>query len=292
MEAKLRLASTTSYSRPEEGQGTSKGDRDMGKYSPRPHRETVTDKDGGKKTVFFFMDNSDFNAFTPEVLGLGDITKPSIRVEALAASFDLTGFTKFCSQVDPHLCVPEFLSSFLDWLFKQLLTEFVTESHEGGKQLWASLPFMAKFTGDGVLFLWNTKGMRPTAIGNVIASLANICQNYEAYFYPEMKKRVTEIPTRLRCGVARGAVCSVGDREDYVGPCINIACRLNKLSPLSFCFSQRGLAIEKHLMPDGVERFLLRRVSIRGIGDSELVYVPAKEFKRLRKADREAFRTP
>jgi hypothetical protein len=264
----------------------------MGKYSPRPHRQVITDKKGDKTTVYYFLDNPDFDAFKPDVLGLGDITKPSIRVEALAASFDLTGFTKFCSQVDPHLCVPEFLSSFLDWLFKQLRTEFVTKSHRGGRQLWASLPFMAKFTGDGVLFIWNTKGMNPKAIGNVIASLGNICQNYEAYFYPEMKMRVTETPTRLRCGIARGAVYSVGDREDYVGPCINLACRLNKLSPLSFCFSQRGLDIEKHMMPDCVGRFLLRRVLIRGIGDNELVYVPNAEFKRLRKPARAVFRTP
>lgn len=264
----------------------------MGTYSKKPHSEIVTGKDGHKITAKFFLDNADFDAFNPKILGLGNITKPSIRVEALAASFDLTGFTRFCSQVDPHLCVPEFLSSFLDWLFEQLRTELVDVSYEKGKMLWAALLFMAKFTGDGVLFLWDTEGMTPKSIGNVIASLANICQKYAAVFYPEMKRRVSEAPKTLRCGIARGAVFSVGDREDYVGPCINIACRLHKLSTLSFCFSQRGLAIEKHMTEDSVKRFLLKRVSIRGIGDNELVYVFDDEFAQLPEADKDSFTQP
>jgi hypothetical protein len=66
----------------------------------------------------------DFNAFGPAVLGLGDLARDGAYVQALAAFFDLEGFTDFCSQVDSHLVIPEFLSRYLNWLFRGLAEEF------------------------------------------------------------------------------------------------------------------------------------------------------------------------
>ena len=57
--------------------------------------------------------NETLGKFNSSILGLGDIGLPSKELEAIAAVFDLAGFTKFCNQVDSHLAVPKYLSSFL-----------------------------------------------------------------------------------------------------------------------------------------------------------------------------------
>jgi len=97
------------------------------------------------------IDNAQFEGFNPSILGLGDISQPSREIEALAAVFDLAGFTRFCNQVDPHLAVPRFLSRFLDWLFTRIKTGLTEATYGDRKALWAELPFMAKFSGDGMI---------------------------------------------------------------------------------------------------------------------------------------------
>lgn len=63
----------------------------------------------GRELLFDVYTDSQYKRFNYKVLGLGDISLPSQQREAVAAVFDLTGFTNFCKQVDPHLCVPTFL---------------------------------------------------------------------------------------------------------------------------------------------------------------------------------------
>ena len=92
----------------------------MGRIDLEEQHSTVT-LEGGQKYMKVVTLNSDkFDMFNPDVLGLGDIGTASKQVEALAAMFDLSGFTNFCGQVDPHLAVPEYLSSFLDWQFGEI----------------------------------------------------------------------------------------------------------------------------------------------------------------------------
>ena len=88
----------------------------MGRIYLEEKHSTVTLEDGKKSIKLVALDNEQFDRFNPGVLGLGDIGAPSKQVDALAAVFDLEGFTSFCSHVDPHLAVPEYLSRFLDWL--------------------------------------------------------------------------------------------------------------------------------------------------------------------------------
>lgn len=246
----------------------------------------------GKQNRVRLLANEEFDRFNPDALGLGDISSPSSQVEALAAVFDLSGFTNFCSQVDPHLAVPEYLSRFLDWLFAEIKAGFVKESTEEEKTLWAGLPFLAKFLGDGVLFLWDTRDMGGAEICNVVTSLWEICGNYSLAFYPMIRKIVTQPPKLLRCGIARGTVFSVGNGEDYVGPCINIAARLQKLSSLTFCFSRRGFDIENHMPGETAAKYVLKILSLRGIGEEELVWVRREEFDDLQAEEKSSFRNP
>ena len=264
----------------------------MGRIALEEQHKTVTLEGGQKFIKLVTLTNEQFDRFNPDVLSLGDLGSPSTRVEALAAIFDLSGFTSFCSQVDPQLAVPEYLSRFIDWLFGEIRKGSVRESHEEEKILWASLPFLAKFLGDGVLFLWDTKNMGGAEICNVVTSLWEICANYVRQFYPIIKRLVAQTPKVLRCGISRGMVVSVGNGEDYVGTCINSAARLQKLSLLTFCFPRRGFDIEKHMPEETATKYVLKSVSLRGIGEDELVWVRKEEFDGLQDEEKALFRSP
>lgn len=158
------------------------------------------DKEGDEVVT---LSKADFRSFNTSVLGLGPISKDSQYREALAALFDLEGFTHFCNQIDPHLVVPEYLERFLKWIFEKISAEFKIEEESNKIHLWAPLPFFAKFMGDGVLFLWSTEKVGSKLIGNVVVSLLEICQSYENGFLPTVRASFVKPPPRLRCGVYR-----------------------------------------------------------------------------------------
>lgn len=149
--------------------------------------------------------------FNPKVLGLGDIGAKSEQIGVIAAFFDLSGFTSFCSQVDPHLSMPKFLNEFVKWLFEQIKRELQVKEVSDGIACYSEVPFFAKFMGDGVLFLWNTKGMDDVMICNIATTVWEVCDNYYSVFIPRLKGHWSYYPNSVRCGVACGNVCSVGN---------------------------------------------------------------------------------
>ena len=50
---------------------------------------------------------------------------------------------------------------------------------------------------------------------------------------------MSRVPLKLRCGIARGQIMSIGDASLFVGPCINVAARLQKLGKFSLPFKKR-----------------------------------------------------
>jgi class 3 adenylate cyclase len=234
-----------------------------------------------------------FERFSPEALGLGNLTTDAKEIDTIAAMFDLEGFTNFCKQIEPRLSVPLFLSSFLDWLMTNLRDEMRNKEHPEGIELWCPLPYFVKFMGDGLLVLWDSTDMPPVARRNVIVSCKIISLNYESTFLPAMRSKVSVTPPRLRCGVARGTVFSVGDSNDYVGPCINMAARIQKLSSLTFTFNRRGFDLEA---PDADVFFRevtsIKAVTIRGVGEDELIGVDKTEFESLPVEQQAQFRDP
>ncbi len=228
--------------------------------------------------------------FNPTILGLGDLATSSRRVEAMAAMFDLGGFTNFCKQIDPHLSVPVYLSRFLGWLMGELKKETVIKNHATGSELYHPLPFFLKFMSDGLLILWDCEAMGATNISNVVVSLHRICQRYTSEFLPKINQAVVEPPSVLRCGIARGTVFSVGDSSDYVGSCINMSARLEKLPGVHFAFNMRGIYLHETVVKEGL--FLVQKVAIRGIGDNELISVTNRDLAKMNEADRKLYRKP
>lgn len=232
-----------------------------------------------------------FRQFNSSLLDLGDISAIGEERNALAAVFDLEDFTSFCSQIDPHLVIPEYLSTFLDWLFWSISHNVIQKEEKRSIVLWCQLPFYAKFLGDGVLFLWDTKTLEPEMMGNIVQSLRSICEEYRKKLLPEITKSVsTRAPTRLRCGIARGKIVPIGEEKDFVGPCINLASRLQKLEEFSFAFSNRGFASERCFTPRAQKDFVLIKAPIRGIGEGELIYVLKSEFRLLDNDEKKKFK--
>ena len=79
------------------------------------------------------IDNKTIKQFNPSMLELGDICAPCQEKEAVAAVFDLTGFTAFCNQVDSYLAIPRFLNDFLEWFFSNIRQK-ITEKDSRGPQ--------------------------------------------------------------------------------------------------------------------------------------------------------------
>jgi class 3 adenylate cyclase len=237
------------------------------------------------------FDRETLRQFNPSVLELGDINGPCREKEAVAAAFDLTGFTNFCNQVDAHLAIPRFLNDFLEWFFSNIRNRLTEDDLGESITLWTGLPMMVKFLGDGLLLLWDSRKMSEEQICRLAATLYQICNDYRADFYPRLSLLVNKPPAILRCGVARGKVYGIGNDREYVGHCINNASRLSRLGSLTFCFPHRGFQVREHMPAEFRQVFVPKYVSIRGVGDNELVWVPREEYNRLPAKNREMFRS-
>ena len=238
------------------------------------------------------LDNQTFDSYNPSLLGLGDINARAAEVEAVAAIFDLSGFTRFSNQVDPQLTIPQFLNYFLSWLFDSVKNGLMTNSFADHKELWADLPFLTKFLGDGVLFLWDTKGMAESRICDIVSVLHDICYGYRYQFYPWISKEIAHPPNILRCGIGRGKVFSVGNGRDYIGHSINIASRLQKLSLLTFCFPRRGFDVKNQMRGSLREKVIQKRVNFRGFLETDLIWVLKDEFAGLPDKEKVYFKQP
>jgi len=244
----------------------------------------------GAGAPYLTLTRKQFSAFNADVIGLGDIATPSQSVSALAAIFDLEGFTKFCSQADPHLSVPQFLGRFLSWITEKLKKESLAKRNPvaGKYHLWHRLPFYMKFLGDGLLVLWDVSEMDPIDVMNIVVSLDAILEDYED-LYEKMCLECVDPPSRLRCGIARGTVFSIGGGADFVGPCINMAARLQKLPGLTFAIARRGLDLrdaERSFRKD----IVCKKIDVRGFGAGDLMCIRLSEFKKLRKKQRQFYR--
>jgi class 3 adenylate cyclase len=253
----------------------------------RRPRVAMTGRLTGEKIIH---NSQSVNRFNPSLLNLGDISLPCREKEAVAAVLDLTGFTAFCSQVDSYLAIPRFLKDFLDWFFNSIRNGLSEEMFNDRREFWADFPQLVKFLGDGVLLVWDAHRMDEGEICRLVTLLYGICRNYRKEFYPRVSRLVNKPPTVLRCGIARGKVFTIGSGKDCVGHCINNASRLSHLDYLTFCFPHRGFPVREYLPAEELRPFVLKYVSIRGVGTDELVWVVREEFERLPEKERGLFR--
>lgn len=255
----------------------------------RPKRQKINGGNG-QQSKTKLLDTEIVNQFEPSLLDLGDFKAPCEEMEAVVAVFDLTGFTKFCNQVDAYLGIPRFLNDFLEWFFRSI-REGLTEEEYGSRcKIWAEFPVLVKFMGDGLMLIWESQRMTEGQICRLAATFYDICYAYRHDFYPRISMAVNKPPRVLRCGVARGKVFNIGDGRDYVGHCINNASRLCHIRPLTFCFPHRGFQVREHMPVEYYRLFSPKYVSVRGVGENELVWVVKREYEMMADKERNMFR--
>ncbi len=224
----------------------------------------------------FLLPKAELQQFTPDILGLGNIRAVATR-DCLAAVFDLEGFSTFCNSRDPHLYVPGFLEEFLTWITGELRApDAAAPANEDDAVLRHPLPVYAKFLGDGLLILWDLAGHLDEVVDRISETCRLTTEQYRLSFVPSaMNSLSLQPPMRLRCGVARGNVLSI-DGNDFVGPCINAAARLQSLPGITFAVSSHGLSSLFRKHPE------YKRVTanLRGIG-KEMVYILKEELENL-----------
>jgi hypothetical protein len=233
-----------------------------------------------------------WNMFGKSILDLGEIGKKTRTINSLCAIFDLEGFTHFCSQIDPQLAIPIFLDEYIKWFFDTIKQETKQKGFSNGIKVWHRLPFYAKFMGDGFLFLWNIENTGPISQKNIIQTCSNICCKYIDDFYPAIRKKVSDAPKKLRCGIVKGNVYTVGNGNDFIGPCINNASRLQKLPGISISFSNRGFIFDDEMSAEINQTWIEKKVFIRGIGDAELVYIMRKEYSKMTQDEKANYKRP
>ena len=147
--------------------------------------------------------------------------------------------------------------------------------------------------GDGLLVLWDCEDLDAVGPLNIIVSLSEICDRYKMKFVPDLSKVVVDPPPSLRCGIARGTVFSVGNGSDYVGSCINMAARVQKLPGVSFVFNRRGFDLEgKDVVSFFNKEVSVRKVMIRGIGEAELIGVLNEDLATMSEEDAALYKKP
>jgi class 3 adenylate cyclase len=233
-----------------------------------------------------------WDEFCFDLLELGDLnTKPKNR-DVVCSIFDLEGFTSFCQQIDPSIVVPYFIREYLNWFFTSIKKETIAKIEKEGIRTYHELPFFIKFLGDGLLILWDITILGIVGQFNIIKTCDNICVKYRKEFYPEIKKEIQNIPPKIRCGITKGFVFSIGNGSDYLGPCINLASRLQKLPGISVSFSHRGFNTLNENYKDAFNVWECKSVEIRGMNYRELVYIKKEEFEELNSSDRLFFLEP
>ena len=83
---------------------------------------------------------------------------------------------------------------------------------------------------------------------------------------------------------------SLGNGEDYVGSCINVASRLQKLPGLTFAVAQKGIDLDEVKEHAFWKEITVRQVALRGIGEDELIYAHGSEIATLKARDRKFYR--
>ena len=110
---------------------------------------------GGRR--FLSTKRSDLEVLCPSIFNSPEDQSGNVkptRYDAVAAVLDLEGFTDFCdAQREPQLSIPRFVDAFLDWLFKEMKSQFVRKNRGDDVVLWCRFPYVVKYTGDGLLLI-------------------------------------------------------------------------------------------------------------------------------------------
>ena len=207
---------------------------------------------------------------------------------AIAASFDMSGFSRFCLHPNAHGYLNRYLShlfGLFDNAFKDLGRDLWKDT---SKLVQVPRPDSNKYTGDGALLLWvrdNNDDFTNELCTSVVKALRDFQMQLPIKIAEwERQWRVNDLPKSARFGIALGPVHPLekadflGLREvvDHAGYCINLAVRLQDHCP------EVGFIVQSLLHPqlDGLRQ--LKALNMKGSAD-EAVYVFDEDLLRALK---------
>lgn len=205
---------------------------------------------------------------------------------AVAASFDISGFSSFCRQPNAHAYLNRYLAALFDF-FDASFEDGWRDFWEGGKnRTQVQRPDFIKYTGDGALMLWLrdsgeefTSEFCTALVGAFRHFQLELPKNVAAW---ESHWRVPSLPKRARLGIALGPVNSLtssngslfDETTDYAGYCINLAVRLQDHCP------DVGFIVHQPVQPKLPKLLELDAKRMKGATD-EPVYVFSDDFERF-----------
>jgi class 3 adenylate cyclase len=208
---------------------------------------------------------------------------------ALAASFDLSGFSPFCLHPNAHAYLACYIANLFD-LLESSFAEIPALQTTPSKPAQAPLPTLSKYTGDGALLLWvaDTAAEFTSAYStSIVLALRRFQQCLPARVATwEKEWHTNSLPCRARVGIAAGPVqrlkrqvdTLIPETMDYAGYPINLAVRLQDHCP------EVGFMIHQPVQPQLDGLLAMRAVKPKGALD-EPVYVFAEDYQHLSQKD-------
>jgi class 3 adenylate cyclase len=207
---------------------------------------------------------------------------------AIAASFDMSGFSKFCQRHDAHAYLNRYLSHLFkafDDAFEDGWRDFFKDAE---KLVQVPRPDFVKYTGDGAIVLWvrdSGEEFSNDFCTSVVAALRNFQTQLPGKVSQwEMQWKALNFPRLARFGIATGPVhplstrrgsvlLDTGEVVDHAGYCINLAVRLQDHCP------DVGFIVHAPVQPQLKGMVQLKALKMKGSMD-EPVFVFESDYQR------------
>ncbi|MEW6664102.1 MAG: hypothetical protein AB1512_02630 [Thermodesulfobacteriota bacterium] len=205
-------------------------------------------------------------------------TKADTAVPCLVGMVDLRGFTAFSSAQDDLGSLGKFAEVTLRYVFQKL------DESGSAEKCWA------KPLGDGLLLVANMKDFQEKKMINIskelVSHLVKISEQFPAYVDRERPGGLTRVPNALGIGITFGPLVPIRihsaqlniDLQEYVGPAINLASRLQDVARPGGCVVHSDV-YEKLMSrdPDASKLFeaLFKKpteIAVQGIGEVSVYY--------------------
>ena len=219
-------------------------------------------------------------------------------VECLVLSIDLQDSTPFYAASDSGTSVREYLNHLISDLNIILQGHYPHDGKTTGKGQRHPMPkpLAIKFMGDGFLFIWKRSTVKQKALMTFIANMQTYVNAFKTVNNRALKGEVNKasLPKALRCGLVGGGLHSFKVKghkttEEWIGPAINLACRLQSYcKELKFIMHNTGVLTSKELTSLGWMKVVA--TEIRGHDGMLPVYVNETSFRPLSQASGKLFK--
>lgn len=210
-------------------------------------------------------------------------------VKCLVLSVDLQDSTPFYDQKDAEASILAYLNHLIVDLNTMLRGGYPGELQAKSKKKEDPMPapLAVKFMGDGFLFIWKQSAVKKKALMKFIANLQTYQNEFKAANNRAMMGDVNraKLPKALRCGMAGGGLRRLKVKghqstEEWIGPAINFACRLQAYSnELKFLLHDVGVLTNAELERIGWMKVKAKK--IKGTDGPLLVYGDHMRFSHM-----------